>query len=298
MRVLVTGATGFIGSHLVNALVNAGHSVVATKRATSVVPAASAFGKVQWVLADDDIADRLEQSGRVDVVFHLATGYFRDGARLLDVAQSNVQFPLALLDFATRGGAGLFVNADSFFSRPEYNYAYMREYIAAKQIFSRWGRTAVDCNEGFCFVNARLEHVYGAGDGPAKFVPSLIADLLADKPQINLTSCEQKRDFVHVQDVITALLAISTNKNKLAGYVEAGIGTGLARPLKELVTTAKELTGSHSVLNFNALPLRAGEIMHSSADCSLLSTLGWSAAIDLEAGLAGVVASLRPERGL
>lgn len=291
MKLLLSGATGFIGSHLLSALIEEGHQIIALRRPTSKPIIVRELEKEQltWLDIDEVLDERLSAYQPFDAVVHLATAYFRESAGFLASERANVEFPLALLDFSLRGGADLFINTDTFFSREEYKYSYLREYIASKQNFLRWGRVATEMNPGFSFINARLEHVYGPADADTKFIPALIKNLMNDKAEIPLTSGEQERDFIHVFDVVNAYLTLLKNKNRFSGFVEVGVGCGVPQSLRDLILEAKSVTRSQSRLLFGAYPQRQGEIMRSSADNSMLRELGWAPTIAVTEGLSSVV---------
>lgn len=286
MRVLLTGATGFIGSHILMALHEAGHDITVIKRSTSVVPAhIEIINNVSWYDNDENLYSKLKSLERFDVIVHLATNYGSKKGDWVGIENDNVGFPLFLLQFAMGNGCKLFINTDSFFSRRVYSYAHMEEYILTKQCFSMWGVLVTRKIPDFCFVNARLEHVYGPGDGAEKFTMWLLKNLITNKKEINLTACDQKRDFIYIDDVVGAYLSIMNNAASLKGYCEIGIGSGNSVPLKDFVLTAKNITGSGAKLLFGAVPQRQGEIMHSQADPLILNSFGWKPEIDLIEGI-------------
>ena len=78
------------------------------------------------------------------------------------------------------------------------------------------------------FINVRLQHVFGPGDDPDKFVPSLVKSCLGDLPEIRLTDGTQKRDFVFILDVVSAYSRILACLGKMpTGYVELDVGRGV-----------------------------------------------------------------------
>ncbi|ALS66398.2 NAD-dependent epimerase/dehydratase family protein [Pandoraea apista] len=295
MRVLVTGATGFIGRHLLRALAARGDEVIALSRQVRVVERDAAG--IRWLAVDDELENKLSSLKNIDVVFHLATAYGRQGETYFDIEQANVAFPLVVLQWAANGGCDTFINTDSFFSRPEYRYGYMKEYSLTKRTFAEWGALTADDHSHFHFVNARLEHVYGTGDDARKFFPMILRELLGNVPQIDLTACNQKRDFVFVEDVVRAYIAIARNTAALPSYVEVGVGTSISTSLRSVVERLHSLSKSTSELRFGALKHRPGEIMNSHADISFLSSLGWSPEVQLDEGLCRLVAEqMREER--
>lgn len=290
MRILLTGAQGFVGSNVLIALHKAGHEIVAIKRSTSILPfLIKELEGVSWIDSDQNLYSTLESLRKFDVVVHLATNYGGSINNWVDIEYDNVVFPLKLLQFSINNGCNIFINTDTFFSRSEYSYAHMEEYILTKQYLSSWGLLASRQNPEFIFINARLEHVYGAGDRKEKFTMWLLANLIANKEEMKLTTCKQKRDFIYIDDVVDAYLSIVNNAASLKGYTEIGIGTGHSVALKDFVLTAKDIAGSTTKLLFGALPQRKGEIMHSRADTQILNLFGWTSKFDIEDGINHIV---------
>ena len=290
MRVLLTGAQGFVGSNVLIALSKAGHEIVAIKRSISNLPTLIKDLKgVIWINSDQNFYSTLESLGKFDVVVHLATNYGCKNINWIDIEFDNVVFPLKILQFSINNGCNIFINTDTFFSRSEYSYAHMEEYISTKKYFSSWGLLATTRNPEFIFINARLEHVYGPGDSKEKFTMWLLENLISNKKEIKLTTCKQKRDFIYIDDVVEAYLSIVNNAASLKGYSDIGIGTGISVPLKDFILTAKYITGSSTELHFGALPQRKGEIMSSQADSKILNSFGWTSKIDIVDGLDSIV---------
>lgn len=286
MRILLTGALGFVGSNLLIALNKAGHEIVAIKRSTSILPILiKELEGVIWIDSDQNLYSTLESLSKIDIVVHMATNYLSSINNWVDVEYDNVVFPLKLLQFSINNGCNIFINTDTFFSRKEYSYAHMEEYISTKRYFSLWGLLATRKNPEFIFINARLEHVYGPGDNKEKFITWLLENLIANKKEIKLTTCTQKRDFIYIDDVVDAFLCIVNNAASLKGYAEIGIGTGYSVPLKDFILMAKEIAGSTTKLIFGAVPQRQGEIMCSQADSAILNSFGWGSKFNIADGI-------------
>lgn len=281
LTLALTGGTGFVGRELLTALLGAGHKVVALHRRDR--PAGLLrHERLNWASLETLAADL--RACRFDAVFHLATAY-GPGLTLSGMVAANVEMPLRLLECAATGGCPLFVNTDTFFAKPAFDYPHMRPYIQSKAELLRWIRLAADTTPGLKVVNARLEHVYGPGDGPQKFVPHVLDKLLAHEP-LALTSGEQLRDFVHLHDVVAAYMTVLDATDSLpAGVTEVEIGTGAASSVKTFVETARALSGSRSALNFGAQPYRDREIMHSVADTRALRAMGWEPRLTLREGI-------------
>lgn len=294
MRILLTGATGFIGSHLLRGLLQDAHEVVVLKRGSSNTSRIDDLvGRVEW--------HDLEQCGPrewpalfrgLDAVVHAATDYGHQ-APLSAIVAANVTFPLLLLETLAASGQGVFVNTDSSFTKNPSDYAHLQAYTTSKRQFLDWARLAVAGSAVAC-VNMRLEHPYGPGDRDDKFVQRMILDCLAGKPEIELTPGEQQRDFVYVDDVVTAYLAVlRRGRPQAGGFVCHEVGTGRTTTIRRMVETIHRISDSGSRLNFGALPYRHGEMMHSVADIASLGQLGYSPAYDLETGLRATIAAVR-----
>ncbi|MEI7085375.1 NAD(P)-dependent oxidoreductase [Pectobacterium versatile] len=282
-HVIVTGASGFIGSFLVDNLISKGYSVIAISR--SPKPKKGQDNKLQWCNWEN-ISKFLENGDfGVKAIFHLATDYGRNaaGKNYSEIENANVVNPLKLLDLAVRYKISKFISTDSFFSKPEFNYQHMRPYILTKSSFNEWGRHLSYVHDLF-FLNVRLEHVYGPNDNKDKFIPYLINSLKKEE-RLKCTSCEQKRDFVYISDVIDAYMTI-LDADFSKKYTEIQVGTGYSIPLRDFIDfLIKELNCSSDLIEFGGIPQRENEIMNSYANLESLSKLNWNAKISYQDGI-------------
>jgi nucleoside-diphosphate-sugar epimerase len=284
-KILLTGATGFLGSALLRRLVDHGYDVVVLKRSFSDTWRISDLVK-KIVVYDVDRVSLIQifEQQRIDIIVHTATNYGRQESSLFDVLQDNLIFPSTLLEYGLKNKVDLFVNTDSFFNKGfEIKHEYLPNYTLSKRLFVevlRYNSSKIRT------VNCKLEHVYGPKDGPSKFIPAIINLLLSNKPEIALSTGIQKRDFVFVEDVVDLYSLIIENMEKLTfGFQEIEVGTGRITSIRELVTLMKEITqNSASTLAWGAVPNRVGEIDESSADLTK-RIFDWIAKTGLEAGL-------------
>ncbi|MFQ2074768.1 NAD-dependent epimerase/dehydratase family protein [Aeromonas veronii] len=285
--VIVTGASGFIGSHLVNRLIELGFTVIAVTRSLdkSITSHYETLFWIRW----DDIEDFLLKNKLSPIaIMHLATSYGRSNESLSSIEEANVTMPLKLIELAVKHKVKKFINTDSYFAKPEFNYQYMRPYIISKDSFRKWGEL-ISSYTDLHFVNMRLEHVYGPGDGKGKFIPYVIESLLANKDLIDCTDCTQMRDFIYVDDVVSAYLTI-LNKDLPTKYLECEVGCGVSMPLKDFLEKIKEKIKekkheTRTILKFGSLKQRDNEIFESKAEISLLESLGWRPEVYYLAGI-------------
>lgn len=281
MKVLVTGATGYLGSHLVHRLLLDGHEVAAFKRDTSTLfRLLDVVDSVAWYDSDEsNISEPFKRHGGFDAVIHSATCYGRNGEPPAAVFAANAVFPVRLLDAAT------YFNTNTYFNTDTVLYPYINLYALSKKQFAEWGKM-VSQRSGIRFVNIRLEHFYGPYDDPTKFTTHIIRQCLNNVPAIDLTPGEQLRDFLYIDDTVDAFSKLfETQPLQPGGYLDVGLGAGVAVTVREFVETVHNLCNSTSQLNFGALAYREHEIMQSAADVSFLLKLGWKQTVTLERGL-------------
>lgn len=284
-KILLTGVTGFLGSHLAKALLAAGYDVIALKRKSSSLRRVEsiASGIVFVDIEALDFEKLFRDYGKIDVIIHTATCYGRNNESVSDIFAANTEFPLRLLDAGSRAGVELFLNTDTILDK------YLNLYALSKNQLLQWGKF-FSRQGNIRFGNIRLEHFYGPDDEPTKFSAHVINSCLNNIPELKLTAGEQKRDFIYIDDVVSAyMILLEKMDNSDTPFVEFDVGTGRSVSIREFVETAHCLTASTTHLDFGAIPYREGEVMHSEADISKLTELGWQCRYGIEAGLKKVI---------
>lgn len=284
-KILLTGVTGFLGSHLAKALLADGYEVVALKRKSS------SLHRVASIVQDIDLFDiegldfdqLFRDCGKIDAIIHTATCYGRNNESVSDIFAANTEFPLRLLDAGNRAGVGIFLNTDTILDK------YLNLYALSKNQLLQWGKF-FSMHEKIRFGNVRLEHFYGPDDDPTKFSAYVINSCLQNVPELKLTKGEQKRDFIYIDDVVSAYMVLLEKMDSCNdSFLEFDVGSGRSVSIREFVETVHRITASKTHLDFGALPYREGEVMHSEADISGLVALGWRCHYDIEAGLNKVI---------
>ena len=268
---LVTGATGFLGSHVVKKLLAEGQKVVILKRSFSNTKRLKAeLSKIKSYDIDklDDFVDVFREQ-HIDVVIHTATCYGRQGEAVEEIYDVNLKFPLKLLELALRFNTDTFFNTDTILSK------YLNWYALSKKQFSEIGQQFAHMGK-INFIDAKLEHMYGEDDSNTKFVTFMLEALQNNQDELKLTAGEQRRDFIYVDDVVDAYWKILTAQGNDKKYQYYEVGTGKTISIKELVMLAKSITKSQTKLVFGAIPYRENEIMESKADISDLQAIDWN----------------------
>ncbi|MGX9365360.1 NAD-dependent epimerase/dehydratase family protein [Desulfoplanes sp. PS50] len=294
--ILLTGATGFLGSHLLAALVKRGYNVIALKRSFSNTRRIDSLLN-DIVVYDIDIVkiETIFRENSIDVVIHAATEYGRNVTNCLgDLVRTNILFACNILEKSLREGVQCFINTDTFFSKNNINYSHLAAYSLSKRHFHDWMKL-LQCESSMKVVNMVVHHVYGHGDAPHKFVSSLLHAFLHGEPKIPMTPGEQQRDFVHVSDVVEAYMLLIEKIDELPGYVQFDVGSGQPTTIRNFALVLKnkvELVLRKSVpttLKFGELPYREGEPMCSLADNKGLRNIGWEPKLSLEQGIEEMV---------
>jgi nucleoside-diphosphate-sugar epimerase len=160
---------------------------------------------------------------------------------------------------------------------------FVSTYALTKRQFQEW--LYLRRNE-IKVINMQLEHFYGPGAGSANFISSMISKLKNNEPKIDLTLGEQRRDFIFIDDVVSAFLNVIKYQNLIENpYTSFHVCTNQLISIKDLINLLKELTKSNSILNFGAIPYRENELMHSKTDNSSLIKIGWIPQYTIQEGL-------------
>lgn len=302
MRVAVTGAAGFIGSHAVDGLLAAGHSVtgiddLSTGRLANLQAAqqSSRFAFVHQDITAPGLSAVMQQFAP-DVVCHLAAAIDvrRSVEDPVEDARINILGTIAVLESARAAGAGqvVFVSSggaiygetpsDSAGATESSPLAPESPYGAGKAAAELW--LAVYARlYGIRWTALALSNVYGprqAPDGEGGVVSIFGSRALADKPVTIYGDGLQTRDFVFVGDVAAAVVAAAA----APGAGRLNIGTGLHTSVADLHTRIQRLASARRPPTFG--PERAGEVRRSALDASAArAVLGWAPATDLDDGL-------------
>lgn len=310
MRVLVTGGAGFIGSHLVDALVARGDAVVvlddlSTGRRENLAQAGEGARLVVGTVADYETV--LAAAQGCELIYHEAA---------VASVQRTVEFPvetnainlggtLNVLESARAVGARRVVFAGSAAAygdnpemplredaKPRPLSPYAVEKLSSEHYMKVWAGIY-----GLETVTLRYFNVFGPRQDPSSpysGVISIFVDrLLRDLVPTTYGDGEQTRDFVYVGDVVQANLLAGTRAG-VGGQV-FNIARGERTTLNQLYATLRDLIGGPE--RPNLADARAGDIRHSLADIGAArERLGYAPEVSVAEGLARLLAAVRMER--
>jgi len=295
LKVLVTGGAGFIGSHLVKALVKAGHQVKVLDNLStgSIENLADVLNAVEFVKGDVRDYGTVEYAvGGVDAVVHLAA--------LIDVAES-VEKPDLYFDVNVRGtynvvkasknvSTFVFASSSAVYGEPirvpipEDHPLMPKSPYAASKVSGEAFVQAFANQYGFRPVILRLFNVYGPKQSRAYagVIIEFIRRVSRGEPPVIFGDGEQTRDFVHVSDVVEAIM-LSLRNEGVRGVFNIGSGEGVT--INYLARLILRLMGREDLRPVYAPP-RPGDIRHSIADTTRAKKeLKYEPKIKLETGI-------------
>ena len=297
MRVLITGGTGFIGSHLTRFLVNKGISVAVLKRPKSnpwrildVLPS------VKIINCDLNLIKRCSpayhdiRSFRPDVVFHLAwfgvSNLYRNDPAQIDY---NLKSSLNLMRLVAEAGCNRWIGLGSQAEYGKYNRPIKEDfatrpttmYGAVKLCVCLLTQKLCEIN-GVDFVWLRLFSAYGPADNPNWLIPYVILKLLS-KQKPSLTLGEQQWDYIYIDDVVKALWKVSITPS---AQVIFNLASGKTYKIRYIVERIRDLIDPSLPLGFGEIPYQSDQIVHLEADITrLTNAISWRPLVDIDEGL-------------
>jgi UDP-glucose 4-epimerase len=308
MRALVTGGAGFIGSNLVDALVERGDEVtviddLSTGRRENLAGALERGARLHEVdIRDAGAVQDVFEHVRPETVFHLAAQIVvtRSVADPAFDAQVNVEGTINVLEAARRAASRRFVNTSTggaIYGEGKIIPAPEDHPVAPEAPYGMSKFAAEGYSElfrrlyGLSTVSLRYGNVYGPRQDPlgeAGVIAIFCGRLLEGKRPLVFGDGLQTRDYIHVADVVAA--------NLLAADSASGGAFNVGRGVESSVIDLVQALAPHAEDAFEPehLPERPGEVRHIALDCARAEgELDWTAQVGLDEGLERTLASLR-----
>lgn len=295
MRILLTGATGFIGSHLARRL-GARHDIAALLRPESRRLRLSGIEPpLRELIWDGDVASLpalLAEFGP-EAIIHLASYYtgVHQPEDIDPLIASNLRFPTALLDAAAAIGCGQFINTGSVMQHYEdAEYSPFNLYAATKQAFADILTYYVRAGGLARAITLQLTDTYGPNDPRSKLIPLLRA-AAAKSEVLAMSPGEQLVDLVHVTDVaagfehaLTLLPGVPARQQRIYALRSA-----TPMKLRDFVALYNEVSADPVRVEWGARSYRPSEMMQPWTQGEDLP--GWRPTIDLREGLRELLAT-------
>lgn len=295
--VLLTGGAGFIGSNLVYRLLDLGYKNInlTVRDSTNFVRLKNILPKIKLHKIDILDKERLRRAiNKINpsVIFHLATySAYRNQEAAEEMINTNIQGTLNLLTATKDTNYDIFVNTGS---SSEYGIKEdpMKENDLLKPIsfYATTKASATLLCQVFAkeykkpIVTLRPFSVYGPYEEEKRFMPTIIKAII-ENGSIKLTSGNQRRDFIYIQDVVNIYIKTISHGNELSGQI-LNMGTGVEYTNDEVVQALFKVTGKKVKIEKGAFPKRLWDTSHWVADISKTKKmLDWKPKFTLEDGL-------------
>ena len=276
MKILITGYSGFIGSYLQKRLESSAHELILADITNGV-----------------DICDwkQVAVFDDVDIIVHLANLSFVPASyeNPKRFYETNYLSTLNMLELCRLRNARMIFFSSYIYGHPEYQPIDEQHPV---QAFNPYAQTKVIC-ESLCqgysrdfkvpITIFRPFNIYGVGQNPDFLIPSIIQQARAGK--ITVKDDRPKRDYIHVSDIVEAIVAAIETKQTTDDLRTYNLGTGISFSVKEIVDLVRDLFNTEiDYLCTNEF--RPNDVMDTVADISKIKNeLHWSPAVSIREGL-------------
>lgn len=276
MKILITGYSGFIGSYLQKRLESSAHELILADITNGV-----------------DICDwkQVAVFDDVDIIVHLANLSFVPASyeNPKRFYETNYLSTLNMLELCRLRNARMIFFSSYIYGHPEYQPIDEQHPV---QAFNPYAQTKVIC-ESLCqgysrdfkvpITIFRPFNIYGVGQNPDFLIPSIIQQARTGK--ITVKDDRPKRDYIHVSDIVEAIVAAIETKQTTDDLRTYNLGTGISFSVKEIVDLVRDLFNTEiDYLCTNEF--RPNDVMDTVADISKIKNeLHWSPAVSIREGL-------------
>jgi nucleoside-diphosphate-sugar epimerase len=299
-RVIVTGATGFVGANLARRLVADGHEVhLLVRRGCNSWRIRDIYSQVslhETDLTDGDALAGVVREIRPEWIFHLAVyGAYSWQKDLHQMVRTNIAGTINLVEACLKTGFASFVNTGTsseygYKDHPPCENACLEpnsHYAVTKASATMYCRYTGQ-SRGMHIPTLRLYSVYGPFEDPGRLIPTLVREGLTGQlpPLVNPGAMH---DFVFIEDVVEAYLLAAGKAGQESGVVY-NVGTGRQTSLGEIVACARRIMKIDVEPRWGSMPDRRWDTGNWVADSQKIrKELGWRPKYNLEQGLSSVV---------
>lgn len=295
--VLLTGATGFIGSHLLERLLEEGYKVVALKRSFSDTwRIEKLLGQTKFYDVDKSGLELPFKENKIDCVAHLAGTYVKKHKTVADVeglVDNNIRFPSRICQLCVQHGVKYFINTGTFFEYDISNRPIREDdrkqpynlYAALKLAFSELLNFYAH-EYDFKTIDFKLSATFGEKDNE-KLIVFLIKSLL-NGAEIEMSGGEQRWNFTYVKDIVQAYIRALENFDKIEEYESFNVGYSEAYSIREVAEKLEKIAGDKKFrIAWGAKPYIENEIFYANCDNSKVKrVLKWEPVFNIDSGLA------------
>jgi dTDP-glucose 4,6-dehydratase len=304
---LVTGGSGFLGSHLCEALLGKGHRVICLDNLdTSTLENVEHLRDESFVFLNHDLTEHFDIEEPLDFVYHLASpaspiDYLRLPLHTLKVGSFGTHNALGLAKF--KRARFLLASTSEVYGdpqvhpQPETYWGHVNPigprgvYDEAKR-YAEAMTMAYHRQQGVDTCIVRIFNTYGPRMRPhdGRAIPTFLRQALEGKPVTVFGDGSQTRSFCYVDDLIRGIILLAESGE----HLPVNVGNPIEKTLLELAEVIVQLTGSSSEIVFEALPVDDPQVRQPDITRAK-QLLGWEPEVELEDGLRRTIASLGHE---
>lgn len=296
IKILITGANGFIGSHLISSLIeNENYRIGVTLRTYSNIWRIKKYiQNIEYFYIDRENINEIISKFKPDLIIHLAVYYKKKHTYddLDKMLETNVTLPTKILEAMMKNKVNYFINTGTF-----TEYLIDKEYLTTQSPISPvnlYSATKVSFEDILKFytnnynikaATLKLFAPYGYMDNPKKLIPYLINCALRNETA-ETSPGDQKWDFIYVKDVVNAYIkTIDYILDTQTKYSTFNIGSGEAHSIKEIVNEINNF-GPKLDIEWGKFPYDNKEIFYAKSDNTLAQNLlKWLPKYTLKQGL-------------
>jgi nucleoside-diphosphate-sugar epimerase len=265
-KILVTGITGFIGSHIAEALLQVNYDVIGLiRRNSDCWRCVDSMNKITWVNTEDNYIEKLIAL-KPDIIIHCAwEGAAAEKREDIHIQTENVLFLQTILDLAVKLKVEKFIGLGSqaeygFLSKPVKENAKLNpdsEYGKAKALASENVRFFCEPQEINWFW-LRLFSFYGPKEATNWFIPHIITSFASNNEEIKLSAGTQKYAYLYIKDLVKYLIKLVETKDVQSGIFNIS-GTRAVELRQIVLDIKKQFETSTTDLQFGAVPSRENQ---------------------------------------
>lgn len=283
MRILLTGASGFLGKNLLTKLLSQGFDIILLSRNIADFHYLSKY-KIKHLLYSDENGFKSEEIKKPDVIIHLAT-YFISEHKSSDIKKlvdANILLGLRLLEYSKQEKIDIIYTSSFAQSSSESLFTSQNLYVATKKVFEDLLLFYSNTYQ-LRVINLELFDTYGPEDSRNKIVNSAIKSFV-NNIDFKMSNGNQEICLLHINDVVNAINHSISLLSKTEGYKKYTLlNDSSIYKLKDLILQIKNILESKSKIELGFYQYRKNEIFRITSKQSKL--LGWSPSINLIKGI-------------
>lgn len=251
MKILLLGATGYLGGNIASRLLEDGHDLICVVRRTSDTSRLPDNEHLVFISNEPGAIELAFKHNDVDWVINSVTTYKSNDSLYGDLLDSNIIFPLTVFNLAIKYHVRNYLTIGTSLPRKLNLYSF------AKEKLSEYGEYLA-FQDGISFADLKLEMFYGGCNEPKNRFLSYSKEKMKRGEKLELTDGYQNRDIIRVEDVVSIISRLLSS-NYINGYMKLPVGSGESHTIREVMSLIKNELHSDSILDFGAIPLRDGE---------------------------------------